>query len=116
MSHIPFFRQAMARVKPFAPPHLLAEDEWRLMNGWFGPLLRPLRPQAVAVFVGARSGLEIMLARLADPGLCIIVIESSEDQRSMITQLGIESLQLHGTIEAAIEGLPQHLHFVRFAL
>ncbi|MDE2342157.1 MAG: glycosyltransferase [Betaproteobacteria bacterium] len=54
---------------------MLAEDSWRLENNFFGTALGPDEPFGTALFLGARSGLEILRLLERAPQTRIVVVE-----------------------------------------
>jgi glycosyltransferase involved in cell wall biosynthesis len=72
------------QLAPDTPTALVNDDLWRLRNGFFGPTLLPQQPNGSLVLIGARSGLEAMLALTSRPKLKVIVVERDNVRREKI--------------------------------
>nr|WP_295744795.1 glycosyltransferase [uncultured Acidocella sp.] len=63
---------------------LLADDIWRLENNFFGLALGPDDPFGTALFLGARSGLEILRLLERAPQAQIVAVETNAFRREEI--------------------------------
>lgn len=70
-------------VGPYVSP-LLADDVWRLENNFFGIELGPDDPSGTALFLGARSGLEILCLLERAPQARIVVVEQNDILRDEV--------------------------------
>lgn len=68
---------------PYISP-LLTDDFYRLENNFFGIVLGPENPSGIALFLGARSGMEILRLRERMPLARIIVVEPNSFLRKEI--------------------------------
>ena len=80
--------ETLTLARNLAGPHispLLADDFWRLENNFFGIVPGPDAPDGTALFLGARSGLEIMRLLERAPQARIVVVEPNVFLRNEVT-------------------------------
>jgi glycosyltransferase involved in cell wall biosynthesis len=80
-------RQIAGNLSGQVSEHLLREDTRRIENSWFGLNSGPKRPEAVAVYIGGRSGLELLLAHHRFPDAKLHVVEHDERIRHSLEML-----------------------------
>lgn len=93
---------------------LIEHDVWRAEHHWSGALHRPVQKGAAMLLIGARSGLEALLALQANPDIRLFVIDASESARAEVTQLTEGRALVYGTLDEAIKNeLPLDIGYCR---
>lgn len=106
-------KEAIAHLSPHGElAWLLKDDEWRLRNGYFGALSWPLQDSAdgsppLSVYLGGRSGLEVVAAHLRAPAAEILVVEPDAARRRALRRalapLGAGTVRVCANIDQARE-------------
>ncbi|RYJ17465.1 hypothetical protein C5Y41_09590 [Rahnella variigena] len=98
----------------FVDSTLIHEDYQRLVNCHYGKSCNPLMFNEKLLFLGARSGLEILLAKKANPEAIIDVIESNPLLRGKISEIPLNHINVFASFNEYIAGTPaQSYDFVR---
>jgi glycosyltransferase involved in cell wall biosynthesis len=92
---------------------LLREDIWRVENSWFGMHNGPERPGATAVYIGGRSGLEILLAYHRFPDAKLHVVEADPHFRLRLERLAPSAAYYKSVADMLTEISPQKIDFLR---
>ncbi|WP_019467077.1 glycosyltransferase [Dyella japonica] len=88
---------------------MIEDDVWRMENAWYGSRVFPERPQGVCVYIGARSGLEVLLQLEYLPGSTIDVVELDArlHEALLVTVRNDSRVRVHASLEALFEALPE---------
>jgi len=110
----PHLDRAIRQAAAVADDRLLREDIRRVKSAWFGPWYRPLCNDGTMLLLGARSGFEALLARLANQTIRIVIVERSEALRSRVAGLLGDGAEIYpDPIQALQTGLPKEVAFAR---
>lgn len=107
----PNLNDAIWRARSVTDDNVLWEDVWRVRNAWFGPYYRPLANGGTMLLFGARSGLEALLASLANKTTRIIVVEQSGVLRNRLAKLLGQNVEIYPSALRA--DLPKQITFAR---
>lgn len=98
----------------FVDSTLIQEDYQRLVNCHYGKSCNPLMFNENLLFLGARSGLEILLAKKANPEAIIDVIESNPLLRGKVSEIPLNHINVFASFNEYIAETPaQSYDFVR---
>ncbi|OJY72279.1 MAG: hypothetical protein BGP12_12085 [Rhodospirillales bacterium 70-18] len=112
----PWLREALRRMEPYAG-RMCDDDAWRARTGFFGPVRLPQAACGTLLLIGARSGLEAVLARMANPASRIFVVEADPGLRQRMLDLTDGQARVFATLEAAMAGdLPAGIDLARIDL
>src|SRR5258707_4074663 len=110
----PNLTDAIWRARSIADDSLLSEDVWRVKNAWVGPLCRPLSHRPTMLLFGARSGLEALLANLANKTTRIVVMELPGVLRNRLAKHLGRDVEIYSNAGQALQaGLPKEIAFAR---
>lgn len=96
------------QVSVLVDPKWIEEDIWRIENAWYGGRIFPQRPRGTSVFIGARSGIEVLLQLCYLPNSVVHVIETDARLREALrdTVRQHPRVHIHDSLEAFLGAVP----------
>lgn len=102
--YIPFLSEASNDIRLSSSPGkiFLENDIDRIRDSFFGALWLPYSPYKTLLLIGARSGLEILLAHYSNPDCKIFVIEKNQVLKKYMSEYKISNLEIFSSVDEFI--------------